>query len=62
MDMALVAIAEADYVTVPVEPESPVEELSADQREQLLKELETQMKEAAPRNSSSKRPPKFEIG
>ena len=47
LDMALVAIAEADYVTVPMEPESPVEELSADQRDQLLKELETQMKEAA---------------
>ena len=47
LDMALVAIAEADYVTVPLEPESPVEELSPDQREQLLKELETQMKEAA---------------
>ena len=45
--MALVAIAEADYVTVPVEPESPVEELSPAQRDQLLKELEEQMKEAA---------------
>jgi excinuclease ABC subunit B len=47
LDMTLVAIAEADYVTVSLEPESPVEELSPDQREQLLKELETQMKEAA---------------
>lgn len=47
LDMALVAIAEADYVTVPVEPDSPVEELTPDQREQFLKELENQMKEAA---------------
>ena len=47
IDMTLVAIAEADYVTVPVEPDSPVEELSPDQREQFLKELENQMKEAA---------------
>jgi excinuclease ABC subunit B len=47
IDMALVAIAEADYVTVPIEPETPEEELTADQREQLLKELEQQMKEAA---------------
>jgi excinuclease ABC subunit B len=47
LDMALVAIAEADYVTVPVEPESPVEQLSPAQRDQLLKELEEQMKEAA---------------
>jgi excinuclease ABC subunit B len=47
LDMALVAIAEADYVTVPLEPENPLEELSPDQRNQLLKELEEQMKEAA---------------
>jgi excinuclease ABC subunit B len=47
LDMTLVAIAEADYVTIPVEPESPVEELSPAQRDQLLKELEEQMKEAA---------------
>ena len=43
----LVAIAEADYVTVPVEPESPEEELTPEQREQMLKELEENMKEAA---------------
>jgi excinuclease ABC subunit B len=49
LDMALVAIAEADYVTVPVEPENPVEQLSPAQRDQLLKELEEQMKEAARR-------------
>ncbi|HYI93692.1 MAG TPA: excinuclease ABC subunit UvrB [Bryobacteraceae bacterium] len=47
LDMALVAIAEADYVTVPLEPESPIEELTSDQRARLLKELEDSMKEAA---------------
>jgi excinuclease ABC subunit B len=47
LDMALIAIAEADYVTVPLEPESPIEELSPDQRDRLLKELEESMKEAA---------------
>lgn len=47
LDMTLVAIAEADYHTVSVEPESPIEELSEDQRDKLLKELEDQMKESA---------------
>ena len=47
LDMALVAIAEADYVTVPLEPESPIDELTSDQRDRLLKELEESMKEAA---------------
>jgi excinuclease ABC subunit B len=49
IDLSLVAIAEADYVTVPVEPESPVDEMTAAQREQLMKELEQQMREAAKR-------------
>ncbi|HYP09001.1 MAG TPA: excinuclease ABC subunit UvrB [Bryobacteraceae bacterium] len=47
LDTTLIAIAEADYVTVPLEPENPVEELTGEQRTQLLKELEEQMKEAA---------------
>ena len=47
LDMALVAIAEADYVTISTEPESPVEELTHEQREALVKELEAQMREAA---------------
>lgn len=47
LDMALVAIAEADYVTVSVEPESPIEELSAEQRDKLIADLADQMKEAA---------------
>jgi len=47
LDMTLIAIAEADYVTVPVEPESPVEEMTAEQREKFLLELEAQMKDFA---------------
>jgi len=48
IDMSLVAIAEADYLTVPLddEPESG-EELSAEQRTTLIGELETKMKQAA---------------
>ncbi|MDX2153812.1 MAG: excinuclease ABC subunit UvrB [Bryobacteraceae bacterium] len=49
IDMSLVAIAEADYVTVPIEPEDPVEELTPEQRERFMAELETQMREAAKR-------------
>ena len=47
IDQSLVAIAEADYVTVPVEPETPAETLSPEDRERLLTELETQMREYA---------------
>ena len=47
IDMSLVAIAEADYVTVPAETESPVESLTPEQRETLLKQLEEQMREYA---------------
>jgi excinuclease ABC subunit B len=47
IDMSLIAIAEADYVTVDLEPESPVDELTPQQREQLLTELEQQMREYA---------------
>jgi excinuclease ABC subunit B len=47
IDMSLVAIAEADYVTIETEPESPVGELTEAQRAQLLTELEQQMREFA---------------
>jgi excinuclease ABC subunit B len=47
IDMSLVAIAEADYVTVPVEPETEVEELTPEQRTQFIASLEQQMREAA---------------
>jgi excinuclease ABC subunit B len=47
IDTSLVAIAEADYVTVPVEPDTAVEELTREQRTHLMEELEKQMREAA---------------
>jgi excinuclease ABC subunit B len=47
IDMSLVAIAEADYVTVPIEPEAAAEELTQEQRAHLMGELEKQMREAA---------------
>jgi excinuclease ABC subunit B len=45
-DMSLVAIAEGDYVTVPLETE-PLEQLTAEQREKLIHDLEENMKDAA---------------
>jgi len=45
--MSLVAIAEGDYVTVPVETEEIVEELTPEQREKYIAELEQKMREAA---------------
>jgi excinuclease ABC subunit B len=48
IDMSLVAIAEADYVTVSVdEPEQVDETLSPSERLQLITELENKMKDAA---------------
>jgi excinuclease ABC subunit B len=47
IDMSLVAVAEADYVTVPLESESEVESLTPDQRDRFLGELEERMREAA---------------
>src|SRR5277367_6187787 len=47
IDMSLVAIAEADYVTVPLEPEDDAAELAPEQRERYLTELEERMREAA---------------
>ncbi|HET8548098.1 MAG TPA: helicase-related protein, partial [Bryobacteraceae bacterium] len=47
IDMSLVAVAEADYVTVETGPESPAEELTPAQRDQLLAELEQQMRDYA---------------
>ncbi len=47
IDMSLVRVAEADYVTVPVEEEADVAALAPEQREQYLKELEERMREAA---------------
>ncbi len=47
LDMALVAIAEGDYVTVPAEQEQESESMSPVEREQFITELETRMREAA---------------
>ena len=48
IDMSLVAVAEADYVTVPLETESePEAELTAEQKDALIAELELKMREAA---------------
>jgi excinuclease ABC subunit B len=47
IDMTLVAIAEGDYVTVPVEREESTDDLTPAQREEFLTELETRMREAA---------------
>ncbi len=49
IDMNLVHLAEADYVTIPLEEEQPdeVDSLNADQREKHLAEIEQKMREAA---------------
>jgi excinuclease ABC subunit B len=48
IDMSLVAIAEADYVTVPLDEEpASGEELTMEQRTTLIAELEAKMKQAA---------------
>ncbi|MBV9779651.1 MAG: excinuclease ABC subunit UvrB [Acidobacteriaceae bacterium] len=48
IDMSLVAVAEADYVTVPLEPEGEAGgELTPEQRDALIVDLERKMREAA---------------
>jgi excinuclease ABC subunit B len=47
IDMSLVRIAEGDYVTVPVEPEDPTEEMTPAQRDKFIGELEDSMRAAA---------------
>ncbi len=47
IDMSLVAIAEGDYVTVPLESDDEVEKMTAEQRGRFLGELEERMREAA---------------
>ncbi len=48
IDMSLVAVAEADYVTVPLEEEEDAAELlTPEQRQSLITELETKMRESA---------------
>jgi excinuclease ABC subunit B len=45
--MTLVAIAEGDYVTVPVETDENEDDLTLETREKLLEELEARMRDAA---------------
>ncbi|HET8636216.1 MAG TPA: excinuclease ABC subunit UvrB, partial [Acidobacteriaceae bacterium] len=48
IDMSLVAVAEADYVTVPAEAGfEAAEDLTPERREALIREMETRMREAA---------------
>jgi len=48
IDMSLVAVAEGDYVTVPLEAEdAEVESMTEEERERFLAELEERMREAA---------------
>ena len=47
IDMSLIAVAEADYVTPPLDDESGIEFLSVEQRNALIEELDKHMREAA---------------
>jgi excinuclease ABC subunit B len=47
IDMSLVAVAEGDYVTVPLEDDPEVENLTPEQRLRFIGELEERMREAA---------------
>jgi excinuclease ABC subunit B len=47
IDMSLVAIAEADYVTVSLEADEEVENLSPEERQRFIGELEERMRDAA---------------
>ena len=49
LDMSLVAVAEGDYVTVPLESDEEVEGLTPEQRAHFIGELEERMREAARR-------------
>ncbi len=47
IDMSLVAVAEGDYVTVPIEEDEEVDSLTPEQRVKFIGELEERMREAA---------------
>jgi excinuclease ABC subunit B len=47
IDMSLVAVAEGDYVTVPLEADEEVDNLTPEQRLRFVGELEERMREAA---------------
>jgi excinuclease ABC subunit B len=47
IDMSLVAVAEGDYVTVPLEEDEEVDNLTPEQKMHFIEELEERMREAA---------------
>jgi excinuclease ABC subunit B len=47
IDMSLVALAESDYVTVPIEDEEDAAGMTPEQREKFIAELEERMRQAA---------------
>jgi excinuclease ABC subunit B len=47
IDMSLVAVAEGDYVTVPLEADEETDNLTAEQRVKFIAELEERMRDAA---------------
>jgi excinuclease ABC subunit B len=47
IDMSLVAVAEGDYVTVPLESDEEVDGLTPEQRARFIAELEERMRESA---------------
>ena len=47
VDMSLVAIAEGDYVTVPLHSDESLSPSTPEERERLLRELEDRMRDAA---------------
>src|SRR5215470_12428325 len=47
IDMSLVALAESDYVTVPVEADEDIEQMKPEQRVRFIAELEERMRDAA---------------
>jgi excinuclease ABC subunit B len=47
IDLSLIAIAEGDYVTIPLEAEEDTADMTLEQRSQYIAELEERMREAA---------------
>jgi excinuclease ABC subunit B len=47
IDLSLIAIAEADYITIPLEAEEDTAEMTGEQRARYIVELEERMREAA---------------
>jgi excinuclease ABC subunit B len=47
IDMSLIRVVNADYVDIPLEAEDPADDMTREQREQFIGELEERMREAA---------------